>query len=148
RLIVIAATAGVLSTVGFAQTPSVTLQRLSLQAATDALIARNLPLVAARYNVDLLRAQRVAAALKPDPTVVVSATGLTLPRVIEHPQYAGFAVASNDVIDTEYTVDVEKVVERGGKRALRIAQADIETTAAEADLANELRQQTFELKQA
>ena len=49
-------------------------QQLSLQAAVDALVAKNLSVIAARYNVDLFRAQRVAAALKPEPTVVFSAT--------------------------------------------------------------------------
>ena len=122
--------------------------QLTLQAAVDALVARNLPVMAARYNVDLFRAQRVAAALKPEPTVTVAATQLTLPRVLSHPQYAGVAVADNAVLDTQFSVDVEKLVERGGKRELRMAQADIEREAAEAQLANELRQQTFELKRA
>jgi len=145
----IAAAFGVALSTGIsAQAPPEPRQHLSLQAATEALVARNLSVIAARYNVDLFRAQRVAAALKPDPTVVVSAAGFTLPRVLEHPQYAGFAVADNSVIDTQYSIGIEKVIERGGKRELRMAQADIETTAADAELANELRQQTFELKQA
>ena len=122
--------------------------QLTLQAAVDALVARNLSVIAARYNVDLFRAQRVAAALKPEPTVTFAATQLTLPRVLAHPQYAGVAVADNSVLDTQFSVDVEKLVERGGKRELRVAQADIERQAAEARLGDELRQQTFALKQA
>ena len=123
-------------------------QQLSLQAAVDALVAKNLSVIAARYNVDLFRAQRVAAALKPEPTVVFSATQLTLPRVLTHPQYAGVAVADSSVLDTQFSVDVEKLVERGGKRELRVAQADSESQVAEAQLADELRQQTFQLKQS
>src|SRR5262249_14797901 len=133
---------------GTAQSSGAGARRLSLQAALDALIAKNLAVTAARYNVDLFRAQRVAAALKPDPTVVVSATQLTIPRVLTHPGYAGVAVADNAVLTPQYTIDVEKVVERGGKRELRMAQADEETQVAEAQLQNELRLQTFELKQA
>src|SRR5207237_9476625 len=121
---------------------------LRLHAAVDALVARNLSVIAARYNVDLFRAQRVAAALKPEPTVTFAATQLTLPRVLAHPQYAGVAVADNSALDTQFSVDVEKLVERGGKRELRVAQADIERQAAEARLGDELRQQTFALKQA
>src|SRR5262245_2674861 len=68
-------------------------ERLSMQDAVDALVNRNLSLMAARYNVDLFRAQRVAAALKPEPTVVFSATQLTLPRVLAQPRYAGLAIA-------------------------------------------------------
>jgi cobalt-zinc-cadmium efflux system outer membrane protein len=123
-------------------------RRLTLQRAVDALVTRNLSVIAARYNVDLFRAQRVAAALKPDPTIVVSATQLTLPRVLTQPKYAAFAVADNSVLDTQFSVDVEKVVERGGKRELRVAEADLSAQVAEAQLSNELRQQTFELKEA
>src|SRR5439155_2976561 len=83
---------------------------LTLQAAVDALVARNLSVIAARYNVDLFRAQRVAAALKPEPTVTFAATQLTLPRVLAHPQYAGVAVADSAVLDTQFSVDVEKLV--------------------------------------
>jgi outer membrane protein, heavy metal efflux system len=122
--------------------------QLTLQAAVDALVARNLSVIAALSNVDLFRAQRVAAALRPEPTVTFAATQLTLPRVVTHPQYAGVAVADGAVLDTQFSVDVEKLVERGGKRELRVAQADIESQAAEARLADELRRQTFELKQA
>ena len=68
---------------------------MSLQAALDALVAKNLSVMAARYNIDLFRAQRVAAALKPDPTIVVSATQLTIPRVLTNPRYAGVAVADS-----------------------------------------------------
>jgi outer membrane protein, heavy metal efflux system len=131
---------------GFAQTPERLVAPLSLDAAVEALVARNLSVAAARDTVDIFRAQRVAAALKPDPTIVVSATQLTLPRVVTHPQYAGVAVPEGSVLDTQFSVDVAKVVERGGKRELRVAAADIESGIAEAQLSNELRQQTFELK--
>jgi cobalt-zinc-cadmium efflux system outer membrane protein len=133
---------------GAAQSGTLVAQRLSLQAAVDALIAKNLSVVAARYNIDLARAQRVAAALKPDLTVILSATQLTIPRVLSDPRYLGVAVADNSVLIPQYGIDVEKIVERGGKRELRVAQADVGTRVAEAQLANELRQQTFELKQA
>jgi cobalt-zinc-cadmium efflux system outer membrane protein len=50
--------------------------------------------------------------------------------------------------NTTYSIDVEKLVERGGKRELRVSQADMQTKAAEAQLKDTLRQQMFELKQA
>ena len=43
------------------------LRHLTLQRATDLLIANNLSVIAARFNVDILRAQRIAAGLKPRP---------------------------------------------------------------------------------
>src|SRR5262245_16488014 len=77
-----------LSAAGLAESPQPQARRLSLESAMDALIAKNLTVLAARYNVDLFRAQRVAAALKPNPTVVFSANQFTIPRNIAHPQYA------------------------------------------------------------
>jgi cobalt-zinc-cadmium efflux system outer membrane protein len=121
--------------------------RLSLQAAVDALVAGNLPVLAARYNVDALRAQRVAAALKPDPTLVVSATQFTIPRVLSHPAYAGVQASAGAILNTQYTVEVDRVLERGDKRRLRVGEADLQTAIGEAQLANALREQTLELKQ-
>lgn len=131
-------------TSAFAQAPG---RRLSLQGATDALIDKNLTVLASRYNVDLFRAQRVAAALKPSPTVVISANQFAIPRVVSHPRYFGTTDGDASANST-YTVDVEKLVERGGKRELRMSQADIQTNAAEAQMKDTLRQQMFELKQA
>ena len=133
---------------GLAQSSQPPARRLSLQNATDALIAKNLTVLAARYNVDLFRAQRIAAALKPNPTIVVSANQFTIPRNIAHPKYAFSTFPDNAAANTTYTIDVEKTIERGGKRELRISQADIQTQAAEAQLSDALRQQMFELKQA
>jgi outer membrane protein, heavy metal efflux system len=131
-----------------AQSAATASNPLSLERAVEALVSNNLAVIAARYSIDLFRAQRVAAALKPDPTIVVSATQLTLPRVLAHPSYAGVAVPDHAVLATQFSVDVEKVVERGGKRDIRIAQADVDSQLAEALLANELRQQTMALKEA
>ena len=137
------------SAIDFAESPRPQpIQRLSLQNATDALIAKNLTVLAARYNVDLFRAQRVAAALKPNPTIVFSVNQFTIPRNIVHPKYAFSTFPDNRAANTTYTIDVEKTIERGAKRELRIGQADIQTHAAEAQLSDALRQQTFELKQA
>src|SRR5262245_40003159 len=71
-----------LTTIGGAQSSAPPGVHLSLQAALDALLTKNLVVMAARYNVDFFRAHRIAAALKPDPTVVFSATQLTVPRVL------------------------------------------------------------------
>jgi outer membrane protein, heavy metal efflux system len=133
---------------GFAQSSGPSGGQLTLAAATDALIAKNLTVLAARYNVDLFRAQRVAAALKPSSTVVIGANQFAIPRVFSHPRYLAETPEQNVAVNTTYSLDVEKVIERGGKRELRIAQANIQTGSAEAQLADALRQQIFQLKQA
>ena len=58
-----------------AQNPSGPLSRkLTPAQAGDLLIRRNLAVLAARYNLDIFRARRVAAALKPSATIVFRAT--------------------------------------------------------------------------
>ena len=128
--------------------PSQPTTRLSLQSATDLLITNNLSVIAARYNVDILRAQRIAAGLRPHPNLTFSATQFTLPRVIRHPDEFFKTNQENGAANTSYTVEVDQLIERGNKRQLRISQADLNTQAAEAQVKDALRQQIFQLRQA
>jgi cobalt-zinc-cadmium efflux system outer membrane protein len=121
---------------------------LSLQTATDLLIKNNLPVIAARYNVDILRAQRIAAGLRPSPTMTFSATQFAIPRVFHLPSDAVRTNNENGAANTTYTVEVDQLIERGGKRELRSEQADLNTKAAEAQVQDTLRQQLFQLRQA
>ena len=123
-------------------------QRLNLQTATDLLIAHNLVVLAARYNVDILRAQRIAAALRPNPTMTMSATQLTIPRNLQHPNFFLHTDPDNAAANSQYTLEVDQLIERGGKRRLRTAQADLNTQAAEAQLKDAIRQQIFQLRTA
>lgn len=122
--------------------------RLSLQSATDLLIKNNLTVIAARYSVDILRAQRIAAGLRPNPSLTFSATQFTIPRVFEHPREFIHTNEENGAANTSYTVEVDQLIERGNKRALRSQQADLNTKAAEAQVRDALRQQLFQLRQA
>ncbi len=122
--------------------------RLSLQTATDLLIKNNLSAIAARYNVDILRAQRIAAGLRPNPTMTFSATQFAIPRVFHLPSDAVKTNNENGAANTTYTVEVDQLFERGDKRALRSEQADRNTQAAEAQVQDVLRQQLFQLRQA
>lgn len=149
-------------TAGFAQTPNLaptsplensttqgsTPVHLSLQSATDLLVANNLAVVAARYNVDIIRAQRIAAGLRPHPNLTFSATQFTIPRVFKYPREFIKTNNDNGAANTSYTLEVDQLIERGNKRQLRIAQADLNTQAAEAQVKDALRQQIFQLRQA
>jgi cobalt-zinc-cadmium efflux system outer membrane protein len=123
-------------------------QHITLQSATDLLIARNLLVMAARYNVDILRAQRIAAGLRPNPSLTFSATQFTLPRDVLNPAYVIKTDPNNAAANTTYTLEVDQLVERGGKRGLRFRQADLNTQAAKAQLQDAIRQQIFQLRQA
>jgi outer membrane protein, heavy metal efflux system len=122
--------------------------RLTLDAATDLLIANNLAVVAARYNVDIVRAQRVAAGLRPHPNLTLSATQFTIPRVFKYPRELFKTNQENGAANTSYTLEVDQLIERGGKRQLRVSQAELNTQAAETQVKDALRQQIFQLRQA
>jgi cobalt-zinc-cadmium efflux system outer membrane protein len=122
--------------------------RLTLQSATDLLIQNNLAVVAARYNVDILRAQRIAAGLRPHPSLTFSATQFTIPRVITNPRELITSNEVNGAANTTYTLEADQLIERGNKRQLRISQAELNTQAAEAQVKDTLRQQVFQLRQA
>jgi outer membrane protein, heavy metal efflux system len=123
-------------------------RRLSLESATDLLIKNNLSLIAARYNVDILRAQRIAAGLRPNPTMTFSATQFAIPRVFRMPSVAIKTNNEGGAANTTYTVEVDQLIERGGKRELRSEQADLNTRTSEAQVQDALRQQLFQLRQA
>lgn len=122
-------------------------RRLTLAEATDRLIANNLAAVAARYNVDIMRAQRIAAGLRPGPSLTVSATQFAVPSLFHHPR---FFIETDPVsaANTTYTIEVDQLIERGGKRELRAQQAELNTQVAEAQVRDVLRQQIFQLRQA
>jgi outer membrane protein, heavy metal efflux system len=122
--------------------------RLSLQSATDLLIKNNLSVVAARYNVDILRAQRIAAGLRPTATMTFSATQFAIPRVFRFPSDSIKTNSQNGAANTTYTVEVDQLIERGGKRELRSEQAELSTKAGEAQVQDALRQQLFQLRQS
>jgi len=121
--------------------------RLSLQTATDFLIKNNLSVIAARYNVDILRAQRIAAGLRPNPTMTFSATQFAIPRLFHLPSDAIKTNNENGAANTTYTVEVDRLIERGSKRELRSEQADFNTRVGEAQVQDALRQQLFQLRQ-
>ncbi len=127
--------------------PSQPTTRLSLQSATDLLIKNNLSVIAARYNVDILRAQRIAAGLRPRPSITFSATQFAVPGVFQHPANLIHSNTSS-AANTTYLVEVDQLLERGRKRELRISQANLNTQAAEAQVKDALRQQLFQLRQA
>src|SRR5499427_306108 len=120
-------------------------RRLTLESATDLLIANNLAVAAARFNVDILRAQRIAAGLRPHPNLIFSATQFTIPRVLNHPSEFIKTNEENGAANSSYTLEVDQLIERGNKRELRISQADLNTQVAEAQVTDALRQQLFQL---
>ncbi len=109
---------------------------LTLERAIDRFLARNLAVEAARYRVDVARAERVAAALRPNPTLTLEAEDVKL----SGPTPAG------DLY--EVTSSVSYPIELGDKRRLRVEAADASIAVAQARLADVLQQRLAELKRA
>jgi outer membrane protein, heavy metal efflux system len=100
---------------------------LTLEGAVSTHIERNLELQAARYRLERTRADQIAARLRPNPGLTITAENFVLNgptpfnRVYE--------------IATSYS----ETIELGGKRKLRERVADLAVSAAEAQFVDAMR---------
>jgi len=124
-----------LAATAMAQTPAApAAPQLRLERAIERFLRHNLAVEAARHRVDVARAERIAARLRPNPTLTVSAENVK----VSGPTPAG------DLY--EVTTSLSHPIELGGKRQLRREVADFGVTLAEAQLADALRQRLGEVK--
>ena len=118
---------------------------LSLQQAERLLLQRSLIVQAARFQVSAGRAAKLIAGYKPNPAITIGAeqfnlSNKLLPNIV--------TTDPNVAAQTTYTLRYDTVIERGGKRELRAAQADAQLQANEAQMLDAIRQQLFQLRQA
>lgn len=118
-------------------------RQLTLERAEELLIQNNLAIIASRYGVDIARAQRLLASLKPNPTLSVSAEQFSLTNPLSH-----LITETGTAANRFYTIRYDQIFERGGKRELRTEVADLQLKASEAQVLDTIRQQSFQLKQA
>lgn len=119
----------------FAQTSStVSPDYVSLDAATEQFLRKNLALEAARLEVGVAEAERIGARLKPRPGLTVSAENLRL---------SGETPANKL---HEYGISVAQPIELGNRKVLRMEVAERTVSISEARLTEVLRRQLFELK--
>src|SRR6266853_496773 len=145
---VLLATLGILITLVPAESQSALPRRLTLVQAENLLIERNLTVLAARYQIDASRADRLIASYKPNPVLTIGAEQLpfyspirgSFPRLLSTNPDAG----ANPV----YTLRVDKIWERGGKRELRTSVADEQIKVSEAQMLDAVRTQMFQLRRA
>jgi len=122
-----------------AQTPSTappppSTDILTLESATEQFLRRNLTLEAARFEVGVAEAERVAARLRPRPGLTVSAENLQVsgPTSFSRLYEAGATITQS--------------FELGNRGALRRGVADRTVAVAEARLTDVLRRRLFDLK--
>src|SRR5919106_1284695 len=107
---------------------------ITLEDASERFLRRNLALEAARLEVGVAEAERIAARLRPRPGLTISAENLRL---------SGETPANRL---QEYGISVAQPIELGNRKALRMEFAERTISVSEARLMEVLRRQLFDLK--
>ncbi len=130
------------------QSPAQIGRQLTLAQAEELLRLRNLAVAANRHQLDASRAARLVAGYKPNP--VLSLGAQQFPFTSNVPGSAPRFVSTNPDAGANplYTMHVDKIIERGGKREFRIEGADAAVQTATAQIEDTLRTQRFQLRQA
>ena len=108
--------------------PQDSAQALTLQRVVDTYVAENLELQAAQYRLERTRADQIAARLRLNPGLTVTADNLKI---------SGPTPPFNGVY--EIGASYSETIELGGKRKLRQNVADLAVSAAEAQFADTMR---------
>src|SRR5437870_10062578 len=123
-------------------------RRLTLTQAENLLIQRNLAVMAARYQIEVNRAARLIAGYKPNPVLSVGAEQIPFysPLAGSFPRF--FKTNPDAGANPVYTLRIDKIWERGGKRELRTSVAEEQLKASEAQMLDAVRTQMFQLRRA
>jgi outer membrane protein, heavy metal efflux system len=117
---------------------------LSLAQAETLLLDQNLAISGARSGVDAAKAAETIASYRPNPALTLSAEQFN----VRHPLFhMASADPNSQGYQHFYTVRVDQLLERGGKRGFRMQSAELQIQAAVANLADAIRQQLFQLRQ-
>lgn len=111
-----------------------TTEVLTIEIATDQFLKRNLSVEAARLEVGIAEAERIAARLRPRPGLTISAENLPISG----------PTPSNQLRETGLTFTQPFAI--GSQRRQRLELAERTVAVAEAQLASVLSQRLFELK--
>lgn len=103
-------------------------------------LERNLAVEAVRYRVESSRSEQIAARLRPNPSLTLTAENLKVAG------NSPFTVPFGRLYEAGPTYT--QTIELGGKRQRRIEVADVTVSVAEAQLADVLRQRLFEVRRA
>jgi cobalt-zinc-cadmium efflux system outer membrane protein len=110
------------------------LEPLTLDRVVALYIDKNLQLQAARYRVERTRADEIAARLRPNPSLSLTAENLRLTGPTSFGRL------------NEFGISYAETIELGGKRDLRMRVADATVSAAESQLADTMRKGIAEVK--
>ncbi len=111
-----------------------TKRSITLSDAVTIFLQQNLQLVAARYDIDEVDAEKLSARLRPNPAVSVGSSGL--PLNFRGPLFSPQTFAYN----------ISQDLELGGKRSKRISAADANSELARAQFQIVVWQLTNDIK--
>lgn len=117
------------------QTPATPAKRpITLSDAVAIFLQHNFQLVAARYDIDTVDAEKLTARLRPNPEVTVGFEGAPL------------SFSGNLITEQQYSYGISQTFELGGKRRKRIDAANANSDVAQAQFQMVLWQLTNDLK--
>ena len=113
-------------------------EAITLDQAIREAVASNLDLAAEKYNISVAEARQITASLRPNP--VLTTTG-------DHLDLLGTRYnAINNGGPNEFSVRTDFLLERGEKRAARIALAGAQKSVAELGFRDTLRRLIFDVE--
>lgn len=115
-------------------TPTPVKRPITLSDAVSIFLQHNFQLVAARYDIDTVDAEKLTARLRPNPEVSVGFQGAPL-------NFSG-----NLITEQQYSYGISQTFELGGKRRKRIDAANANSDVAQAQFQMVLWQLTNDLK--
>ena len=107
---------------------------ITISDAVSIFLQQNLQLVAARYDIDTVDAEKLSARLRPNPEVSVGFSDIPLD------------FRENFVNPQTFSYDISQTFELGGKRSKRIAEANANSEVARAEFQIVLWQLTNDVK--
>ncbi len=116
------------------QTPAPGKRPITISDAVSIFLQQNLQLVAARYDIDTVDAEKLTARLRPNPQVTFGSSGLPV-------NFTGPFVSQQT-----FSYGISQTFELGGKRSKRIGAANANSDVAKAQFQMVLWQLTNDLK--
>lgn len=122
--------------------------QLSLKDAEAILFERNLNIAVSRRMLEAAEAQRLIASYRPNPQLQLGGEQWSLYSPVPNGAPRFFETNPNAGANPVYTLQVQQLLERGGKRQLRTEQASAQVEAARVQVLDAFRNQLFQLRQA
>ncbi|MCE5309978.1 MAG: TolC family protein [Acidobacteriales bacterium] len=113
---------------------------VTVDQAVEEALAKNLSLAAERYNISIAEARQITARLRPNPVFTLDGDHLDLLGT-------GFDTINNGG-PNEYSVRTDFILERGGKRAARMAVAAADTSVAGLNFRDAMRRLVYDVESA